>query len=134
MRRNHNDDSNGGVVNAKKNAEVEILYTRFQNNRGLNGGGIFHLGGAFIKGSVFLDNRAAEGGGGAIYTGSDATAMLEQNIFAGNEAAFFGPAVFDGSGAATTQQENSGCGNLFTNGASGCDGISSLQSPLRRRR
>lgn len=115
-------------MNAKRSSNVEIMYSRFQNNQGLNGGGIFHLGDAYVKGSVFLDNRAPEGGGGAIYAGSDATGTLLQNIFAGNEAAFFGPAVFDGSGAATSQEENSGCGNSFTNGASGCDGISSLQS------
>ena len=126
--RNFNDDGNGGAINAKKNSVMEINFSRFQNNRGNNGGGIFQLGDAHLKGSVFLDNEASEGGGGAIYTGSDASSTLNQNMFAGNQASLFGPAVFDNSGAVSLQEENIACGNAFTGASTGCDGISSLHS------
>lgn len=123
LENNYKRFGNGGAINAMQNSIMDIEFTRFQNNQGLYGGAIFHFGGAFITGSTFLDNKASDGGGGAIYTGSGQASVLTDNIFAGNEASLFGPAVFDGTGAVTSQGENSGCENL---GPIDCDGVSSF--------
>lgn len=120
---NINKIGNGGAINAFKNSEMIIEYSRFQNNEGLSGGSIYLQGNAFMKGSIFLDNWASNGGGGAIYVGADGKISLTENSFAGNNALLFGPAVFDAEGGITVQGRNSGCDNT---GSINCDGVSIL--------
>jgi len=120
---NINRFGNGGAINAFKNSEMIIEYTRFQNNEGLSGGSIYLQGNAFMKGSIFLDNMASSGGGGAIYVGADGKTSLTENSFVGNDALLFGPAVFDAEGGVSIQGENSGCANI---GSINCDGVSNL--------
>jgi len=123
---NVNNSGNGGAINAEKNSRMAIEYTRFQKNEGISGGAIYLRGSAFMKGSIFLDNKAS-GGGGSIYVGPSAKTSLTENLFSGNKALIYGPAVFDAEGGIIILGENSGCGN--NNGGSfpiDCNGVSSL--------
>jgi len=120
---NINSFGNGAAINAFKDSEIIIEYTRFKNNEGLSGGAIYLQGNAFMKGSIFLDNKAIGAGGGAIYVGANGKTSLTENMFAGNSALLFGPAVFDAEGGVTVKGENSGCGN---NGSINCSGVSAL--------
>lgn len=125
---NHNDLGNGGAIDARVDSVVSIINTKFQDNKGLNGGAIYHLGEAAVSGSEFYNNEATNGGGGAIFSGSNSKTSLRRCTFAGNKAIYYGPAVFDGTDTMTSSDKNSGCGNTFSGSSTGCNGVSSLQN------
>jgi len=119
---NRNEFNNGGAIFAYQQSRVRLIDTHFRNNKGLNGGAIYHQGIIYLDGSNFEEN-VAEMGGGAMYTGPDGTSTMMMNTFAFNHANLFGPAVFD-AGITTTQQRNIGCQN--TGSSINCDGVSAL--------
>ncbi len=55
---NSNDSGNGGAIDASVDSDMKIMYSHFETNRALNGGGVYHLGSAIIRESVFIENEA----------------------------------------------------------------------------
>ncbi len=155
---NRRDSGNGAAIDAAERSNLSLMYSRFENNQALNGGAVYHLGAAVVSGSSFIDNHATvsvcrksgidftstanssqishnnlleqNGGGGAIFSGAQARMDLSENLFAGNEATFFGPALFDGSPEAQSHQErNSACDNTIGGNSNvKCNGIYSIEN------
>lgn len=55
---NCRESGNGGAIEAAEGSDLNLMYSRFENNQALNGGAVYHLGAAVVSGSHFIDNHA----------------------------------------------------------------------------
>jgi len=117
---NRHPSGNGGAIHATAFSQIEILHSNFNRNAALNGGAIYNLGVANLQGCVMEKNNATNGNGGALSVGQGAKTKVDSMTFRGNYAAFYGPAIFDGSGQ-TESWKNSACENVNGNGIT-CNG------------
>lgn len=107
------DEESGGAISIRLGT-LRVENSRFEGNRGINGGAIHNLlTGATIIGSVFLNNDTSQplppeglstpfGFGGAVYTDGNSlqndsiggTTTIRNSIFIGNKARINGGAVY----------------------------------------
>lgn len=57
--RNWNQVTNGGAISSLDGSNVEIMFSHFIGNQGLNGGAFYSLGNAVVRGSSFIGNGAS---------------------------------------------------------------------------
>lgn len=83
-------DGAGGLAVGEFNGHLTLADSRFDNNQGSTGGGVFATGALAVTSTVFLANSARVGGGLAHTAGNG---QLANSLFAGNTAAEGGAAL-----------------------------------------
>jgi len=118
FRDNRHTSGNGGAIRGSGASQIDLVWSRFSQNAALNGGAIYHSGTTTMIKCTFANNTASNGSGGAIFHGKWSKSRVELSEFVNNTSNFFGPAIFDGSGAGDgTLKGNIACGN------DSCDGV-----------
>jgi len=93
-------EADGGGIQSEGSGNFQILDTKVERNRALNGGGFANVadGTLTVSGTTFWDNRATVYGGG-VYNASDATALIENTTISGNVAQTSGGGLYSDADA-----------------------------------
>eukprot|EP00803_Ostreobium_quekettii_P001172 evm.model.scf_388.6 EVM.evm.TU.scf_388.6 scf_388:61491-71525(-) len=74
----------GGAIRADVNTTVTVIDSEFSSNEASQGGAIYTAGSLLVNDSVFEDNVAVFGGGGAIKSNAGTANFQDADVFSGN--------------------------------------------------